>query len=69
MSDRNLNLVLSNIYIFQVDLIIATFVSSGDSLTQLKQLLGEKGKKVSVIANIQTEEGFHNFDDIITVRN
>lgn len=54
---------------FQVDIIIASFVTSSDSLIQLKQMLGEKGKKISIVANIQTEEGFRNFDDIITVIN
>ncbi|XP_026322282.1 pyruvate kinase-like [Hyposmocoma kahamanoa] len=52
---------------YQVDLIIATFISSADSLINLKQLLGEKGKKIAIVANIQTAEGFHNFDDIITI--
>ena len=29
--------------------------------------MGEKGKKIAIVANIQTVEGFRNFDDILSV--
>lgn len=30
--------------------------------------MGEKGKKIAIVANIQTIEGYRNFDDILSVR-
>ncbi|KAL4706468.1 hypothetical protein ACJJTC_003040 [Scirpophaga incertulas] len=53
----------------QVDIIIATFVHSEASINELKEMLGEKGKKIAIIANIQSKEGFKNFDNIISVAN
>ncbi|KAJ0178690.1 hypothetical protein K1T71_005465 [Dendrolimus kikuchii] len=51
----------------QVDIIVAAFVHSSAAITELKCLLGEKGKKIALVANIQTIEGFHNFDDILSI--
>lgn len=28
--------------------------------------MGDKGKKIAIVANIQTIEGFRNFDDILS---
>ncbi|XP_063824597.1 pyruvate kinase-like isoform X2 [Ostrinia nubilalis] len=53
----------------QVDILIASFVNSASAVTELKGILGEKGKKIAIIANIQTIEGFNNFDQILTVAN
>ncbi|XP_052756024.1 uncharacterized protein LOC113515592 [Galleria mellonella] len=53
----------------QIDIIIASFVHSPVAITELRSLLGEKGKKIAIIANIQTIEGFRNFDDILAVTN
>lgn len=55
-------------FFFQVDIIIAPFINSAQAILELKDLLGEKGKKMAVIANIQTIEGFNKFDEILTVR-
>ncbi|XP_049870336.1 pyruvate kinase-like [Pectinophora gossypiella] len=51
----------------QVDLIIASFVNSRATIEELKQILGEKGKKIGIIANIMTIEGYRNFDDILNI--
>ncbi|KAL0832950.1 hypothetical protein ABMA28_001085 [Loxostege sticticalis] len=53
----------------QVDIIIAPFINSAQAILELKDLLGEKGKKIAIIANIQTIEGFNKFDEILTVAN
>lgn len=29
--------------------------------------MGEKGKKISIVANVQTLEGYYNFDEILEV--
>lgn len=46
---------------------IAPFVNSVDAITELRGILGEKGKKIAIVAQIQTIEGFNNFDNILTV--
>lgn len=54
---------------FQLDFVVASFVNSSDAVTELRELLGDKGRKINIIANIQTIEGFRNFDEILKVRN
>ncbi|XP_050667601.1 pyruvate kinase-like isoform X2 [Leptidea sinapis] len=49
----------------QLDFLIAPFVNSTNAITELRHLMGEKGKKIAIVANIQTIEGFRNFDDIL----
>ncbi|KAJ8733337.1 hypothetical protein PYW08_001635 [Mythimna loreyi] len=51
----------------QIDIMIAAFVNSADGVLELKSLLGEKGKKIAIMSNIQTLEGFRNFDSILQV--
>ncbi|XP_022825561.1 pyruvate kinase-like [Spodoptera litura] len=53
----------------QIDIVIASFVSSASCIMELKALLGERGKKIAIIANIQTIEGFRNFDAILQETN
>ncbi|XP_034829789.1 pyruvate kinase-like [Maniola hyperantus] len=53
----------------QLDILVASFVNSSNGITELRYLLGEKGKKIAIVANIQTIEGFRNFDDIMSVTN
>ncbi|XP_064292145.1 pyruvate kinase-like [Plodia interpunctella] len=54
---------------YQVDIFIASFVSSVKPIEELKELLGEKGKKISIIANIQTVAGYENYDEILAATN
>uniref|UniRef100_A0A2A4JE60 Pyruvate kinase n=1 Tax=Heliothis virescens TaxID=7102 RepID=A0A2A4JE60_HELVI len=53
----------------QVDVIIAAFVNTASCILELKAILGEKGKKLAIVANIQTIEGFRNFDSIMQEAN
>ncbi|KAM3967339.1 pyruvate kinase [Aphomia sociella] len=53
----------------QIDILIAAFVNTSSAVKELRSLLGENGKKIAIIANIQTIEGFRNFDDILEVTN
>ncbi|CAK1599006.1 unnamed protein product [Parnassius mnemosyne] len=53
----------------QLDIIIASFADSGDSIIELKNAMGEKGKKIAVVANIQTLEGYRNYDEILEEAN
>lgn len=54
--------------IFQLDILVASFINSSDSIIELRNAMGEKGKKIAVIANIQTINGYQNFDEILEVR-
>ncbi|XP_047984458.1 pyruvate kinase-like [Leguminivora glycinivorella] len=53
----------------QLDILIAPFVSSAEAVRELKQILGEKGKKIAIVSQIQTIQGYYNFDDILAVTN
>ncbi|KPI91277.1 Pyruvate kinase [Papilio xuthus] len=53
----------------QLDILVASFVDSKDSILELRNAMGEKGKKISIVANIQTLEGYYNFDEILEVAN
>ncbi|XP_068631426.1 pyruvate kinase-like [Battus philenor] len=53
----------------QLDIIVASFVDSKESILELKGAMGEKGKKLAIIANVQTIEGYHNFDEILEEAN
>ncbi|XP_045494092.1 pyruvate kinase-like [Colias croceus] len=53
----------------QLDILIASFVDSANAITELRHLMGEKGRKIAIVANIQTIEGFRNFDDILAISN
>ncbi|XP_032512913.2 pyruvate kinase-like [Danaus plexippus] len=53
----------------QLDILVASFVNSSNTITELRLLMGEKGKKIAIVANIQTIQGFHNFDDILSAAN
>lgn len=51
----------------QVDIVIASFVNNANTVTELRNIMGNQGKKMSIIANIQTNEGYRNFDEILEV--
>lgn len=51
----------------QVDIVIASFVKNANTVTELRNIMGNQGKKMSIIANIQTNEGYRNFDEILEV--
>jgi pyruvate kinase len=49
----------------QVDFIALSFVRSVDDIRELRELLGDKAKKIKVIAKIEDQEGVNNLSDII----
>jgi pyruvate kinase len=49
----------------QVDFIALSFVRSVDDILELRELLGDKAKKIKVIAKIEDQEGVNNLSDII----
>ena len=50
-----------------VDFIALSFVRDADDIDELRQLLGEKGKNIKIIAKIEDQEGLSKVEDIIEV--
>ncbi|XP_076258055.1 pyruvate kinase-like isoform X2 [Rhynchophorus ferrugineus] len=49
----------------EVDIIFASFIRNGAALTEIRNILGEKGKKILVISKIENQQGMQNLDEII----
>lgn len=49
----------------KVDIIFASFIRTPQALTDIRNILGEDGKKIMVISKIENQQGMHNIDDII----
>lgn len=48
-----------------VDMIFASFIRNADALTELRGVLGEKGKNIKIISKIENQQGMQNLDSII----
>lgn len=48
-----------------VDIIFASFIRNGAALTEIRNILGDKGKKILVISKIENQQGMQNLDEII----
>jgi len=49
-----------------VDMIAASFIRSPDDVRDIREILGEKGKKIKIISKIESTEGLERFDEILT---
>jgi pyruvate kinase len=50
----------------KVDFIAASFVRKASDIDRIREVLGEGGAHVKIIAKIENQEGLDNYDDILT---
>jgi pyruvate kinase len=48
-----------------VDMIFASFIRSGEDIKHIREVLGEEGKHIQIIAKVENQQGVNNFDDIL----
>lgn len=48
-----------------VDMVFASFIRSGADITSIREVLGEEGKHIQIIAKIENRQGLNNFADIL----
>merc|ERR1712183_1117597 len=48
-----------------VDMIFASFIRNADGIRQIKDIIGEKGKKILTISKIENQQGIKNLTEII----
>jgi pyruvate kinase len=48
-----------------IDFIAASFVRRGSDIDYIREILGDEGAHIKIIAKIENQEGLENFDDIL----
>jgi pyruvate kinase len=50
----------------KVDFVAASFVRKGSDVDYIREVLGDAGKTIHIIAKVENMEGLDNFDDIVS---
>lgn len=48
-----------------VDMVFASFIRTGQDIRDIREVLGEKGKHIQIIAKIENRQGLNNFAEIL----
>lgn len=48
-----------------IDFIAASFVRKGSDITNIRKVLGPRGRQIKIISKVENQEGIQNFDDIL----
>lgn len=49
----------------KVDMIFASFIRNGNALKEIRDILGEEGKRILIISKIENQQGMQNLNEII----
>jgi len=49
----------------KVDMVFASFIRRGHDIKAIRDVLGNEGKEIQIIAKIENQQGMNNFDEIL----